>query len=262
MMVDKSSSLFINTRLSEALTKTESSVTKLAAAKRLVSASVDPAALSMSMTLEALSREVAQQSRNSQDEISLMQVADGALQTLNDSIGRIRELSVQAANGTLTDSDRESIQGEISQLRTGIDQIANNTEYNTMKLLDGSFKATLQSGDEFSIRSMTSDALGLDKIDVTTQAGASSALAISDSASDSVTSQRSTIGANVNGIISQISSLNNEWLNTLGSLSRISDLDMASEMVNLTTSQIQTRLAVKVFQVNDSQRTRVLELLS
>lgn len=260
MMVERSMNSIANT-LSNVQDAQGRTLERIASGKRILTAADDPAALAVTMALESQMRGLNQQITNRQDEISLIQTAEGALGTTGDMIQRMRELSVQAANGTLTDTDRQAIQMEIGQLNQAIDQIANNTQYNTKPLLNGTFSMQLQSGDSLSIPRMGAAELGTMGVDVTTQTGAQAALGTADMAIQAVTTQRSTLGAVQNGITAQIQELQNEYANTMAANSKIADADLAREMVTLTNQRIQSEVAVRTFQVNDQMRSSVLKLL-
>jgi flagellin len=212
--------------------------------------------------MESQNRGLMQQISNRQDEISLLQTAEGALGSTNDMLQRINELSVQAANGTLTDTDRQAIQAEVDQLRQQIDQTANNTTYNTKNLLDGSLNLQLQNGEQFSLDAANSGALGLATTDVSTMDGASQAIGQVSQAINRVTSTRSSIGAVQNGISSEIANLNTELINNTAAQSRIEDADMAMEIINLNRSELQTKAAIGAFKMQDENRNTVLNLLA
>ncbi len=137
------------------------SLNRLASGKRINSASDDPAGLAMVMSLESQTRGLLMGINNRQDEISLLQTAEGALGSTGNALQRMNELSVQAANGTLTNEDRSNIQLEINQLASQINQTANNTVYNEQKLLDGNFTIDLQAGETMSLPAATAEALGV-----------------------------------------------------------------------------------------------------
>jgi flagellin len=111
---------------------------KLSSGYRINNAADDAAGLAISEKMRAQIRGLEQAKRNIQDGISLIQTVEGALGNIHDNLQRMRELAVQAANDTLTDKDREAIQKEMEQIKRAIDDIANNTEFNTQKLMDGS----------------------------------------------------------------------------------------------------------------------------
>jgi flagellin len=244
---------------SEARNKT---LNKIASGKKINTASDDPAGLAVANAMEAQKRGLMRQISNRQDEISLIQTAEGALGSTNDMLQRINELSVQASNGTLTDSDREMIQLEIDQLSEQINMTANNTEFNTKKLLDGSLNVQLQNGNDLNIQAMNAQGLGVANIDVTTQAGASNAIGSIRQAIDSITSERGSLGAIQNGISHEIEGLQKEMVNTMAAQSRIQDADLAMEIINMSRQQLSTEVAIKSFKMQDEARTTVLNLLA
>ncbi len=148
------------------LNVTSSSVSKttekLSSGYRINRAADDAAGLSISEKMRGQIRGLNKASSNAQDGISLIQTAEGALNESHSILQRMRELSVQAANGTETDDDREAVQNEIEQLQSELTRISDTTEFNTMKLLDGS-----QSGDKVSVSVSKSAAGKLSTVDAT-----------------------------------------------------------------------------------------------
>ncbi|MFZ5952958.1 MAG: flagellin [Candidatus Rifleibacteriota bacterium] len=238
------------------------SLNRLASGKRINKASDDPAGLSVAMTLQSQNRGLAMQIANRQDEISMMQTAEGALDSTGAMLQRMNELSVQAANGTLTGADRSAVQLEIDQLRQQIDQTANNTTYNTKPLLDGSLQLQLQNGQNFSIPAMNSSSLGIDQANLTTAQGATAAMGQISQAINSVSSQRSNIGAVQNGIQSEIRNLTTELVNTTAAQSRVEDADMAAEIIEMFKTELQSKVAIKAFKMQDENRISVMDLLA
>ena len=118
---------------------------KLSSGYRINRAADDAAGLSISEKMRSQIRGLNQASTNAEDGISLIQTAEGALTESHSILQRMRELSVQAANGTETDDDREAVQNEISQLQDELDRIADTTEFNTMKLLNGNLDGSSSS---------------------------------------------------------------------------------------------------------------------
>jgi flagellin len=261
-MVGKTSnSQGLNNRLINTQESQSKTLNKIASGKKILTASDDPAGLAVLNAMESLSRGLMQQISNRQDEISMIQTAEGSLGNTGEMLQRINELSVQASNGTLTDSDRQNIQFEIDQLSQQIDMNASNSQYNTKNLLDGSLNVQLQNGNDLTIPSMSSEALGISKIDVTSQAGASSAIGITSQAISNVSSQRGTLGAVSNGISSELEGLNSQLLSTIESQSRIGDADIAMELINLSREELQSKVALKAFKFQDDARSTVLNLL-
>ena len=124
-------------------------IEKLSTGLRINSAADDAAGLGISEKMRAQVRGLAQATRNAQDGISMIQTAEGALQEVHSMLQRMRELAVQAANDTLTSQDRAFIQLEIDKLKEGIDHIANTTQFNKKRLLNGSSSA-LWSSDKLT----------------------------------------------------------------------------------------------------------------
>jgi flagellin len=122
--------------MNEAVNNSSKSSEKLSSGLRINRAGDDAAGLSISEKMRAQIRGLSQASRNIQDGISLIQTAEGGLNEVHSLLQRGRELSVQSANGTLTDSDRQAVQKEVEQINSEINRIANNTEFNTIKLLN------------------------------------------------------------------------------------------------------------------------------
>lgn len=237
------------------------SLERIASGKRISKGSDDPAGLAMVMTFESQTRGLIKQIGNRQDEISLLQTTEGALDSTAQMLQRINELAVQAANGTLNDSDRQNIQLEVDQLTAQIDQNANNAVYNDKKLLDGSLELQLQSGETFAQPAATAEALGVSGLSLNTAGNAGQAIGVAAQAINNVSSQRSTIGAAVNGISSQVSTLQNELVNVTAAQSRIEDVDMASELINLSMSSLQSKFAIKAFKIQDENRQNILSIL-
>lgn len=217
---------------------------KIAAGLRINSAADDAAGLAVAESLTTQYRGFDVATRNIQDFTSLAQTAEAGLSGIGDMTQRVRELSVQAANGTLTTEDRQLIQGEIDQLTQEIDRQAGSVEFNGQKLLDGSFNGTAQSGANsgdtvgLNISSVNSASLGLSGIDVTTQAGAQNAIGSATTAVNSLSTERASVGATINRLQSSENFSRIASENTLAAESRIRDADLAQELIGLTSAQI------------------------
>lgn len=179
--------------------------------------------------------------RNAEDGKSLLNTADGAMNGIADNLSRIRELAVQASNtAILSNDDRRMIQDEIDQLKQGISDIANNTEFNKKKLLDGSYSdgyiatGANGSGLELDIGSATLQALGIEDFDVT---GDFSVDTI-DQALSMVSSNRSVIGAQSNAIDHTISFNSEAIINLNSAASRLEDTDLAEAATELDKEKL------------------------
>ena len=158
------SAMNANRMLSGVSSAQSKSTEKLSSGYRINRAADDAAGLSISEKMRGQIRGLNQASTNAQDGISLIQTAEGALNESHSILQRMRELSVQAANGTETDDDREAVQNEIEQLQSELTRISDTTEFNTMKLLDGS-----QSGSKVQVSVSKSVANNLTTSDATAQ---------------------------------------------------------------------------------------------
>ena len=141
------SALNANRMMNITTSSVSKSTEKLSSGYRINRAADDAAGLSISEKMRSQIRGLSQASTNAQDGISLIQTAEGALNESHSILQRMRELSVQAANGTETDDDREAVNNEIKQLQDELTRISDTTEFNTMKLLDGSLDEGSSSVD-------------------------------------------------------------------------------------------------------------------
>lgn len=243
--------------------KIDQSYAQLSSMKRINSAADDAAGLAIANKLESLQKGFDQATENTQDAINLGNTAEGGLAGINDQLGRIRELAVQASNGILSDDDRGLIQEEINQLKEGIADQVKNTEFNGIKLLDGSvenFNIASNpngTGAKMNIANTGLEALGIENFDVTGDFNIEDI----DNAIQTVTEARSEIGAQTNRFESTIRANEVARENTLAAQSRIEDLDVAEGVMNLRQNQVldQYRLAVQSKQMQ--QQGNSLNLL-
>jgi len=234
---------------------------QIASGNRLTSASVSPADLAISEKMSSQAGGLTQGAANIQDGISALNISDGALSGINDSLQRIHELSLKASNGLLSQEDKGAIQSEISGLLQGIDDIANNTEFNTKKLLNNEDSIGIASnpdgsGQEIQNVNSTVKALGLDGFDVT---GNFDINKVTDAISK-VSSQRSSIGASTNALESAYRQNQNTIENVMNSQSKIADLDMPKAISDmkkkelLDTFQVMMQKRRQEDQVNNNNR--------
>jgi flagellin len=211
-------------------------------------------------------------SRNAQDGVSMVQVADGALGGVNDMLQRIRDLSVQAANGTLTDQQRSNLDQEVQSIVAEMARVAADTEFNGVKILSGSVATaanavTLQVGANgaqviaFTIGTMSASDLGISGIAIGTAASATQAIASVDAAIRQVNASRAAMGAIQNRLEQTISRLDLTSENLQAAESRVRDADMATEMIDFTRNQIlQQSGTAMLAQANQAPQT-ILRLL-
>lgn len=246
---------------------TQKSLEKLSSGLRINRASDDAAGLAISEKMRAQIRGLDMANKNAQDGISLIQTAEGALNETHSILQRMRELAVQSANDTNTDQDRAQLQAEIDQLLSEIDRISTDTEFNTKKLLDGSFTATFQIGANqgqsitFSIATMDTNGLTLAGLDISSQTGADAAIASLDDAINAVSTERAKLGALQNRLEHTINNLGTASQNLTAAESRIRDVDMAKEMAEFTKNSILNQAAQAMLAQANQLPQGVLQLL-
>ena len=244
------------------------SLEKLSSGLRINRAADDAAGLAISEKMRAQVRGLMQASRNALDGISLIQTAEGALNETHAVLQRMRELSVQASNDTLTDADRGQLQAEVTQLIAEVDRIATATTFNTKALLDGTMAAAIfqvgpNTGNSITlaIGDMQAAALGVDAIDISTQAGASGAITTLDTALGTVATTRAGLGAVQNRLEHTIANLGVAAENLQAAESRIRDVDMALEMTQFTRHQILIQAGTAMLAQANMKPQSVLQLL-
>lgn len=217
-----------------------SSYERLSSGNKINSASDNASGLAISEKLESQSRALSQASDNASSGKDLLNVADNSLSNINDSLQRIYELSIKASNGINSSDDLSSIQDEITQLKSGIQDAAKNTQFNKINLLDGSMAdiqlATEPSGGGLKIElyNSTLESLGIDDYDVT---GDFDITKIED-ALKQVSSARSSIGAQSNALDSIVGYNNYAAYNNDSSLSNIKDTDYYEEITKKKQNDI------------------------
>ena len=252
------------------------STEKLSSGYRINRAGDDAAGLSISEKMRGQIRGLEQASTNAQDGVSLIQTAEGALNEIHSIVQRMRELTVQAANDTNVSVDRMSIAKEIYALTSEITRIGSQTEFNTMKLLDGTFSGKklqvgANNGQQISIDivSMTASGLGIYDSTVGSVIAASDAtsdditaiLDLMDSALSEVSTQRSALGAIQNRLEHTIANADNVAENLTDAESRIRDVDMAKEMVQFSKNNILQQAGQSMLAQANQSTQGVLSLL-
>lgn len=252
------------------------STEKLSSGYRVNRAADDAAGLSISEKMRGQIRGLTQASRNAQDGQSLIQTAEGALGEIHEVIQRMRELTVGASNDTNVAADREAIALELQALSSEINRIAEQTEFNTMKLLSGGFSnKSLQVGANtsqvivFSIDAMSASALEItvgeiaDKVRGSKVTGASVTTLIStvNKALSLVSQQRSKLGALQNRLDHTIANADNMAENLQSSESKIRDVDMAKEMVTYSAKSILQQAGQSMLAQANQATQGVLSLL-
>jgi flagellin len=219
----------------------------LASGLQIKSAADDAAGLAISERFRTQVRQYTQEVNNLQTGVNVVQTADQALGTQQEGIGRLQELATQAANGTLTNDQRAALNNEAQQIVQQIDQTAQNTEFNGVKLLDGttgSLAMGTESGTQINVNTSTAGALNLNGVNLATQEGAAAALGTLQTAAEQVGSNRASLGAQERGLTSAIEARQGTTVNLQESESRIRDLDMARGVMENTKSQMALQRSV------------------
>ncbi|MCP4606268.1 MAG: flagellin FliC [Proteobacteria bacterium] len=237
------------------------SMARLSSGLRITAAKDDAAGLAISEKLRGQIRGLAQAERNANDGISMVQTAEGALNEVGGALIRMRELAVQASTGTLGTEERKYLEDEFLALVSEIDRIAAVTEFNGQKLLDGAastgvdFQVGVDSGANFKITAsigntstakIGSSSANLSAQHISKASLAQSSLAIIDAAISDVSNIRGDLGAIQNRLSITVTNLATQRENLSAANSRIRDVDVASETVNLTRSQILMQAGVAV----------------
>ncbi len=249
------------------------SLERLSSGSRINRAGDDAAGLAISEKLKASIRSMKQASRNANDGISMIQVAEGSMNEVSNILTRLRELSIQAASDTIGDSERMFVNKEVQALKEEVTRIAQSTEYNGTKLLNGSAdKLDIQVGihnnpfeDRFvfdaSSLISTTEALGINDVSTESKLTSQENLALIDSAITKVNENRSALGALQNRLGSSINNLAIYRENLEAANSRIRDTDMADETTELTKSNILTQSTISVLGQANSIPQMALKLL-
>ena len=263
-------SIQVQRSLGNAKSAINSSLEKLSTGYKINDAADDAAGLSISQSLQSQESGQGVAQENAQIGVNLLQTAEGDLGVIQDNLQRIRDLSVQAANGTYGTAERSAIQSEVQQRVNEITRVANSSAFNQIKLLSGaSTTLTLQIGPNFQsgaislntltigapLQKATATQLGINNVSsyFTSSIKAASFVNLVTTAISTISSNRSTIGSLQNRLDSAIQSLSVRQQNLSAADSQIRDVDVASETANLTRNQILEQASVSLLaQANQS----------
>ncbi|ADK81707.1 MULTISPECIES: flagellin N-terminal helical domain-containing protein [Sediminispirochaeta] len=277
------SAVFSQNRLKISNNAVSKNMEKLSSGLRINRAGDDASGLAVSEKMRSQIRGLNQASRNASNGISFIQSTEGYLQETQDILHRMRELSVQSANGIYSDEDRMQIQVEISQLVDEVDRIASHAQFNGMNMLTGRFAresgentvtasmwfhigANMDQRERVFIGTMTSAALGVRNIGtneiltIETPEDANRAIGTLDSALKSVNKQRADLGAYQNRLEHAVKGIDVASENLQAAESRIRDTDMADEMVKYTKNQILVQAGTAMLSQANMKTQSVLQL--
>ncbi len=274
------SAINANRQLGNATSSVANGMERLASGLRINKAADDASGLAVSEKMRSQIRGLNQAERNIQNGVSFIQTAEGFLQGTQDILHRIREMSVQAANGIYTAEDRMQIQVEVSQLVDEVNRIASHAQFNGMNMLTGRFAEGSVAGDVMQLQvgsnmdqneaiyigTMTAEALNLRQqgggiITLSTVEEANRAIGVVDEALKTVNKQRADLGAYQNRFEMAAKSIAVAAENMQAAESRIRDADMAKEVVSYTRDQILTQSSTSMLAQANVRAQGVLQLL-
>jgi flagellin len=254
--------------------KLENAFSQLSSGLRINKAADDAAGLSISQGLTSQINGLTQAVSNAQDAVNVAQIADGALGTVQNILQRMRTLVVQAGNaGTMDGNSLAAITSEVGNLNTQLDNISTQTKFGATNLLDGSYNFNFQVGSnagdtialDLSAASVDSTTLGTSGLTIATTVSGTydptSDLGALDTAIQSVSTARSTIGAVQNQLNYTVTNLQTAVTNVTASRSNLTDADLAAQVTQMTQSQILTSAATSVLAQANSAPQAILKLL-
>jgi flagellin len=242
------------------------SVERLSSGLRINSAKDDAAGLAVRELMRADIVALQQGARNAQDGISLIQTMEGAMQTIDDMLVRMKQLAEQAATGVYSSSQRTIMNAEFAEIAAEINRVAAATEFNGINMLNNSAAVSIHFGDASDTISvtgkiMTTTGLSIQNVSLATAASAVAALTTLDSAIGTATTARADFGAKMNRLENTVGLLDTAAENMQASESRISDVDVAAEMANLTRNQVLAQAGTSMLAQANSIPQMALTLL-
>ena len=262
------------------LTATQStlaaSIGRLSSGMRINSASDDAAGLGVSESLSADIQSLGQATRNTNDAVSLSQVAEGSMNQMQGIMSRMRELAVQSSNSTLGSDERGYIQTEFTQLSQEVNRIGSSTNFDKQQLLDGSASSgltfqvginnTVNDRIQMSITKLTTSTLGSTSLHVasaslSTAANAQAAIGAFDKAIQQLSQARAKVGASQNRMSVTVSNLATSYTNLSAANSQITDVDVAEETASMTKSNILSQAGLAVLAQANQLPSAALKLL-
>lgn len=278
------SSMYANRTLGANNANIAGNIEKLSSGLKINKAGDDASGLAVSEKMRSQIRGLNQAERNIQNGVSFIQTTEGYLEETTDILQRLRELSIQSANGIYSDEDRMQIQVEVSQLVAEVDRIANSAQFNNMNMLTGRFAeqtgenvvtasmwfhvgANMDQRMSAFIGTMTASALGLRSIgseEILTLAApddANASIGVLDEALKKINKQRADLGAYQNRLDFTVKGIDIAAENLQAAESRIRDTDMASQMVEFTKNQILTQAGTAMLAQANARSQSVLSLL-
>jgi len=227
------------------------SIERLSSGLRINSARDDAAGLAVRELMRGNIATLQQGARNAQDGISMLQTFEGAMATLDTALVRMKQLAEQASTGSYSSAQRIIMNNEFDEMANEVERIATSTAFNGITMLDDSATVTIRFGDKSDTiaitgSDMTKSGLGIEAVAITTAASAADALTTLDSAISTKDTARAKFGYKMNRLESTVSVINNQVENLMTAESRISDVDVATEMARMTRNQVLAQAGVSM----------------
>ncbi|MGB0588313.1 MAG: flagellin [Myxococcota bacterium] len=272
-----SGSLTAQRNLSSSHKALQQSIGRLSSGLRISSAADNAAGMAISENMRAQQGGFRQAQRNANDGVSVLQTAESGYQSISDLLVRMRELAVQSANDSVSDTERGYLNTEYQDLIGEIDRISEVTEYNGISLLDGTAGTAGTMTFQVGTRNSANDQITIDLVSQSTTAlnlnsggaidsvsslgNAQSAITKIDAAMESLSTDRATLGSTINTLNSAVDNLSSTIENYGNSLSQIRDTDMAEESAQFSKSQVMQQAGVAMLSQANAQPNLVLRLL-
>jgi len=268
MLVIKNNLMAANAarHLSQSYDALGKSVERLSSGLRINSAKDDAAGLAVRELMRADIAVTQQGVRNAQDGISMLQTMEGALQTIDNALVRMKQLAEQAATGSYSSAQRAIMGQEFSEMANEIDRIATATTFNSIKMLDNSATVNIHFGSSTDFiqvtgNNMTKSGLGVNNLSIGTAASAKAVLATLDTAISTKDTARAKFGYKMNRLESTVEVLNIASENLATAESRVSDVDVATEMAAMTRNQVLAQAGVSMLSQANAMPQMALKLL-
>jgi len=254
----------------------QNSLERIASGRKLNRAGTDPAASALSAQLQSDISALTQSVKNVESGTNFVRTAEGGLAGVSDLVNRGRELAIQSSNGTLNDSQRQSLNQEFNQIQSEIDRLTGSLQFNGRNLLDGTLgqnadpvniQAGTGSGPDNQIslnvvEDTSTQSLGIDSADISTTQGALQAIDSFEQASQTLSAARGQVGAVGNRLVSTANSLNIQVENLTRSESGLADTDLAEEVSNLQQGLLSFETSIRALSSqlqNEQSRSRLLD---
>ena len=254
----------------------QNSLERIASGRKLNRAGTDPAASALSAQLQSDISALTQSVKNVESGTNFVRTAEGGLAGVADLVNRGRELAIQSSNGTLNDSQRQSLNQELGQIQSEIDRLTGSLQFNGRNLLDGTLgqnadpvniQAGAGSGPDNQIslnvvEDTSTQSLGIDSADISTTQGALQAIDSFEQASQTLSAARGQVGAVGNRLVSTANSLNIQVENLTRSESGLADTDLAEEVSNLQQGLLSFETSIRALSSqlqNEQSRSRLLD---